>query len=237
MSSEKRKRPGGEMATRPLHFIFLCDVSGSMSVNGKIQALNTAIREAIPHMKKVADENPNAHVLVRVIKFSDGAQWHILNETPVENFKWHDLGTSGLTDMGKAFSMVADQLKIPPMTDRALPPVLALLSDGYPTDDWKGGLKKLMDLPWGKKAVRVAIAIGREADMNVLQEFIGNPEIKPLLANNADQLVRYIKWVSTAVLKSASAPASQAGSPSGGNVPVPPPPDDSDEPSSAGDVW
>jgi hypothetical protein len=48
-----------------------------MSVNGKIQVLNTAIREAIPLMQKEANENPNAQVLVRALKFSSGAQWHI----------------------------------------------------------------------------------------------------------------------------------------------------------------
>ena len=38
------KRPGGELATRPLHFIWICDCSGSMSVDGKIQQLNYAYR-------------------------------------------------------------------------------------------------------------------------------------------------------------------------------------------------
>jgi len=46
------KRPGGEVATRPPHFIWICDCSGSMGVDGKIQALNNAIREAIPHMRE-----------------------------------------------------------------------------------------------------------------------------------------------------------------------------------------
>jgi len=235
------KRPGGELATRPLHFIWLADCSGSMKQEGKIQALNTAIREAIPHMRKVADENPNAQVLVRALKFSDGAQWHISQPTDVADFQWEDLEADGLTDMGKAFFMVAEQLKIPPMTDRALPPVLVLISDGQPTDDYKSGLQALMDQPWGKKSVRIAIAIGRDADYDVLQKFIGHPEIKPLQANNPESLVKYIKWVSTVVLKSASAPASQAAgaTPSTPNVPVPAVPDavDDDEPATAADVW
>ena len=45
------KLPGGALASRPLHFIWVADCSGSMSVDGKIQALNNAIREAIPHMQ------------------------------------------------------------------------------------------------------------------------------------------------------------------------------------------
>jgi uncharacterized protein YegL len=234
-----KKRPGGELATRPLHLIWVADSSGSMATDGKIQALNTAIREAIPHMQKVADENPNAQVLVRAIQFASGAQWHISQPTPVDDFKWADLSAQGETDMGKALSMVADQLKIPPMTDRALPPVLVLVSDGQPTDDFNKGLRDLMEQPWGKKAVRIAIAIGTDADHDVLQKFIGHSELKPLQANNPEALVKYIKWVSTAVLKSASAPASQAADanvPSTVNVPVPTPTAD-DEPTSAADVW
>jgi uncharacterized protein YegL len=230
-------RPGGELATRPLHFIWMADCSGSMDVDGKIQSLNTAIKEAIPNMQAVADENPNARVLVRAVKFSSGAQWHVSQPTEVADFRWEDLTAGGVTDMGRALTMVAEQLKIPPMTERALPPVLVLISDGQPTDDYAGGLKALMDQPWGRKAVRIAIAIGEDADTEVLQKFIGNPELKPLQANNPEALVKYIKWVSTAVLKSASAPASQISdsAATGMNVPIPVLPDNG--PTSADDVW
>lgn len=230
-----QRRPGGELATRPLHFIWIADCSGSMSMDGKIQALNNAIREAIPHMKDVADENPNAQVLVRAIKFSSGATWHIAQPTPVGEFKWVDLTAEGVTDMGKALSLVADQLKVPPMNERALPPVLVLISDGLPTDDFARGLRELMELPWGKKAVRMAIAIGEDAGYDVLQNFIGHAELKPLPANNPEALVKQIKWVSTVVLKAASSPATPTDPSTGGNVPIPTPTDDGG--SSSGDVW
>ena len=220
------RRPGGELASRPLHFIWIADSSGSMEQDGKIQALNTAVREAIPHMRKVAEDNPNAQVLVRAVKFSNGAQWHISQPTPVADFAWTDLTADGETDMGKALQLVAEQLKMPPMSERALPPVLVLVSDGQPTDDFESGLRALMDQPWGKKAVRIAIAIGRDADPEVLQRFIGNTELKPLAANSPEALVKHIKWASTAVLKSASSPASGADTPvppadAGGGVPIP----------------
>jgi uncharacterized protein YegL len=233
------KMPGGELATRPLHFIWICDCSGSMMSDGKIQSLNTAIKEALPAMRKVADENPNATVLVRALQFSSGAQWINKDPTLVEDFKWFDLDADGVTDMGKGLSMVADELKIPPMTDRALPPVLVLISDGQPTDDFDEGLKKLMHTPWGKKAVRIGIAIGSDADNDVLQKFIGNSEIKPLIAKNAEALVKQIKWVSTAVLQSASSPASQTkdSQNSQSNVPIPVVPVDIKDPSGPGDVW
>ena len=44
-----------------------------MGYGGKIQSLNNAIREALPHMQDAAKGNPNAEVMVRVIKFSSGA--------------------------------------------------------------------------------------------------------------------------------------------------------------------
>ena len=233
--SMEPKLPGGPIANRPLHFIFLADCSGSMS-GDKIQALNHAIREAIPHMRDVAEGNPNAEVLVRAIKFSAGAQWHVSQPTKVDEFEWTDLSAYGMTEMGRALSLVTDALKTPPMPERALPPVLVLISDGQPTDDFNAGLEVLMAEPWGKKAVRLAIAIGEDADTNVLQCFIGHAEIQPLQANNAEDLVNYIRWASTAVLQAASAPASQAQSvPDGGNVPLPPPP--KPDPSGANDVW
>lgn len=228
-------RPGGELATRPLHFIWIADCSGSMAIDGKIQSLNNAIKEAIPNMQDVADENPNAQVLVRAVKFSDGAQWHVSQATDIADFKWDDLEAGGVTSMGRALTLVADQLKIPPMTDRALPPVLVLISDGQPTDDFTSGLQALMNEPWGRKAVRIAIAIGEDADQEVLKKFIGNPELRPLQANNPEALTKYIRWVSTAVLKSASSPASQTVESSPGlNVPIPVIPDMG---TATDDVW
>jgi len=220
-------RPGGELAARPLQFIWLVDCSGSMQ-GPKIESLNTAIREATKPMQDVADENPQAQVLVRVLKFSDGSQWHVSQPTEVHDFRWKDLNADGVTDMGKALLLVADALSMENMPERGLPPVLVLISDGRPTDDFATGLKALMDQPWGKKAVRIAVGIGDDADLDVLKAFIGNAEIKVLSAMNVQDLVNKIKWASTVPLKAASSPASrtkdQASSDS--NVPIPAPPAD-----------
>ena len=215
--------PGGPIANRPLHFTFLADCSYSMS-GGKIQSLNHAIREAVPHMREVAEGNPNAKVLVRAIKFSVGAHWHVA-QTDVAKFEWSDLAANGQTDMGRALQLAAEELSVSRMPSRALPPVFVLVSDGAPTDDFDSGLRAFMAEPWGKKAVRLAIAIGADADMKVLQRFIGHAEIQPLRANNSADLVNYIRWASTAVLQAASSPASQApGAATGVNVPLPTPP-------------
>jgi uncharacterized protein YegL len=170
-----------------------------MKANGKIQALNIAIREAIPALQQAARDNPEAQVLVRALRFSRGAQWHIAVPTPVDELRWEDVTADAHTDMGKALAMVAEEMKVPPMKPRSLPPVLVLISDGQPTDDFSVGLKKLMDQPWGRAAVRLAIAIGQDADLDVLQRFIGmSPEERaPLQADNAEMLVENIRWAST----------------------------------------
>jgi uncharacterized protein YegL len=178
-----------------------------MKLDGKMEALNTAIRDALPHMKDAASNNPNAEVLVRVLRFSTGAAWHVGTPVMVQDFQWTDIpAEEGVTELGRAMVMIAEQLKVDKMPQRALPPVLALVTDGLPTDDFVSGLRRLMDEPWAKKAVRVAIGIGDDADMETLQRFIGHNEIRPLRANNPDQLVRYIRWASTAVVGSASQP-------------------------------
>ena len=128
--------------------------------------------------------------------------------------------------MGKAMQLVADAMTTENMPERGLPPVLVLLSDGQPTDDFNKGLKALMDQPWGSKAVRIAIAIGDDADVVCLQKFIGHPERKPIQVTHAADLAKMIKWASTVPLKAASNPNSQlqADIAGAGNVPIPAPP-------------
>lgn len=198
--------PGGPMASRPVHFIWLLDCSDSMSFNGKIGELNFAIRETIPEMRKVADENPAASLLIRAITFAQVATWHVEEPTPVNEFSWKDVHTSGWTNLGEALKLAASVLSTPPMPERALRPVLALVSDGQPTDDWRAGLRAIDATPWGKRAVRVAVGIGRDAEKSVLKEFLANPELEPIEAKNAQQLTRAIRWASTMAVRASSTP-------------------------------
>lgn len=202
----KLNRPGGELANRPLHFFWIVDCSGSMH-GDKIETVNHAIQSVIPEMRDAADDNPNAQLYVRALKFSTGASWITSEPVKIEDYAWENLTANGYTDMGKAFDLLSEQLSMPPMPERALPPVLVLLSDGLPNDDWKKSLDKLLNLPWGKKAVKIAIAIGKQADKSVLQEFTGSEELV-LDANNPQDLVSRIKWAST-VASVVSAPPSR----------------------------
>lgn len=196
--------PGGPIAKRPLHLIFLLDVSGSMRVDGKIQALNNAIRQALPAISGESDHDVRANLLVRAVTFSNGARWYVEHPTPVRDFVWTDVTADGDTDMGAALRLVAEALRMPPMEIRSLPPVLVLMTDGQPTDDFVGGLKALQDEFWGQRAVRVGIAIGRSADRRCLSEFIDDPRRPVLDAYNAVSLAKQIEFASTLAIGYAS---------------------------------
>lgn len=203
--ADKLKIPGGALANRPLHFFWMVDCSSSMA-GDRIGAVNHAIQECIEPMREEAAGNPNAQLYIHTLKFASGASWVTAEPVPIEEFAWEDVEASGITDMGKAFELLAGQLSMPPMPDRALPPVIVLLTDGNPTDDWKRPLEKLLKMPWGKKAVKVAIAIGKDADRSVLEAFTGNPEAV-LDAGNPEVLTHFIKWAST-VASAVSNPTS-----------------------------
>jgi uncharacterized protein YegL len=191
----------------------------------KIGTVNNAIQSAIPEMASAAADNPNVQLFARTLRFESEAKWVTNGAVPIEEFAWDDLTATGGTSMGRAFDALAAELAIPPMSERALPPVLVLLSDGMPTDDYRAALDKLLRLPWGKKSVRVAISIGHDADDSVLAEFTGSPELV-LQANNPQALAKMIKWASTAASQ-VSAPSSKAagsGKPLGDALGQPPAP-------------
>jgi len=182
-----------------------------MAEGGKIEALNNAIREVIPAMKKAAEGNPEVQFFIRAMRFSSGAAWHEARPTPLGEFKWVDLQAEGETDMGQAFALLAEELQQLPQNTRMLPPQVVLISDGKPTDDWRGALQALLSVPWGKRAVRQAIAIGQDADHETLRKFVDNPERPVLRVDNAEQLVRYFRYVSTSV--TATPPGREAPPP------------------------
>ncbi|WP_042410445.1 vWA domain-containing protein [Streptacidiphilus carbonis] len=191
------------MASRPVHFFWLLDCSYSMQ-GDKIAQLNYAIREAVPEMRSVAEGNPAAQLLVRTMTFSTAARWHHPDPVPVEQFTWQDVEVDGQTNLGEALTLLSRELRVPPMPERALRPVVALVSDGVPTDDWQAGLRALDATPWGQKAVRVAVAVGEQADRGMLRQFLGDPELEPLNANSPKQLAAAIRWASTVAVRVAS---------------------------------
>lgn len=195
------------LARRQLQVILALDCSGSMR-GDRIASLNYALRTAIPELRHVAADNPEVDVRLRVLRFASTAEWHIAEPVPVDEIRWTDLTADGETHMGDALRLIAETLRPEAMTGRQLPPVIVLASDGYPTDDYEGGLEALFAAEHAEASIRIAIAIGSEADLEILERFIRHPTMKPLRANNASDLVEQIKWATTAPVKAASSPTN-----------------------------
>ena len=205
-------RLGGAVGRKPLHFIFVLDVSGSMLRGGRIQALNNAIAEVIPHLRDEAMANPHAELLVRVLAFATEPEWIVEQPTPIERFHWQRLSAipQGFTELGSALRVLAGTMRELDEQPGGFPPAIILVSDGRPTHStgphFSEGLQEFLSERWGSAAMRLALGVGRDADMNSLRRFIGNEEIPLLRADSPEQLIEYIIWASKAASRGASMP-------------------------------
>ena len=189
-----------KISQRPLDIIYAIDISGSMR-DAKIQSVNNAMYELENLLRDEARKNPTAQVNIRILTFGGAeARWHIEERTDVEKYRYEDLNiiVQGMTPMGDAFGKLCDVLANDKMPTRGLKPIIVLLSDGQPTDTWEPNLERLHSLSWGKRAIKVAIAIGKDANREVLAKFTGD-EMLVLNANNSTDLQNFITWTSTLV--------------------------------------
>lgn len=230
--------PGGEVATRPLHVFFLADHSSSMS-GERIAKLNYAFREVIPVLQKEVESHPEVQVYVRAIKFATNAEWCGGDDpVPLEDYVWADLVADGLTATAQAIKLLVEELEYDKMQSRGrnqYPPVCILVSDGLCTDppsDYEQAINKLLAEPYGKRAVRLALAIGKpeEYDESALLKFVSHKdEVGLLKAEKPEDIVKYIRWATIQGTKGASIAGSAIDSPTGQNVYIPKPPDDDDD--------
>lgn len=223
----------GNIAKRTLQFFWIADCSGSMA-GRKISSLNQAIREAIPAVREALAAHPQVQIMMRAIRFSDEATWHVGPEAvPLEEFTWPNLEADGITGTAQALELLIEELDINKMSKRGYPPVCILVSDGYCTDDtdqYNRMIERLNSIPWGKKAVRLAIGIGDEHEYNEheLLKFVSHQEIGVLKADSPEKLTSYIKWASVAASVGASVGKSNIDSSNGvsRHIVLPPPPDE-----------
>jgi len=208
-----------EIPRRTMVLFFIVDTSGSMD-GKKIGAVNTAIREVVPEIKDVSNDNPDALIKIAVLEFSSGAKWHTPNG-PVDSndYSWSNLDAAGTTDLGAAFKALNEKLSTKEngfMKEVAgsYAPALFLISDGDPTDDWQKELEKLRQNNWFKASIKVALAIGESANKDVLKEFTGSLETVMEVHNRA-MLIKMIKFVSVRASQVASKSTNAVDSSSG----------------------
>ncbi len=182
-----------EPAKKSMTIFFLIDVSGSMK-GTKIGSLNGTMEELLPSLIGVGEASTD--VKIAIMKFSTDVEWVTPEPVRIEEYQyWNRLEAEGLTFMGDAFLELSKKLSRSSFLNSpsiSFAPVIFLLSDGSPNDDWKKGLETLKQNKWFQHGLKIALGIGSKVNMDVLRAFTGNDELA-VQAKNADQLRELIK--------------------------------------------
>ena len=186
---------------KPLPVCLLLDVSYSMS-GSKIDNLNKAVVEMIKTF--AAEEKMEIEILISVISFGGEVKLEIGTESEpfvkASEIEWSDLVVSGMTPMGTALKVAKDMIEDKNVTpSRAYRPTIILVSDGAPTDDWKKPLDDFITDGRSSKCDRMAMAIGSDANDDVLKRFIGDTSHDLFYAEDAAKLHEFFNYVTMSV--------------------------------------
>jgi len=236
-------------SARRLPIYFLVDTSGSMS-GDPINQVRTQLSSIIDGLRADPQALETAHLCL--ITFGATAKVEV-PLTSLESFNVPAiLDAAGSTAMGEALELLvrtrkADLVPKTGSTAGDWRPMVFLLSDGVPTDDFEAGVRDFKKLRWG---VRVACAVNN-ADESTLNRFLDATDASPgypdeagtnlVHVSTADpmRMQAFFKWVSAsiaAVSNSANPDDMAGGAPppppgssspaptSSGNPPLPPPP-------------
>lgn len=161
---------------KELHIFYVLDTSGSMSGEA-IGALNDAMRATVEELKKKDGEN--ADLRIGVLEYNSKARWVTKGTNGLENlqdFIWTDLQATGMTALGAAMKELNTSLsrndKMKSATGNKIP-VVIFMSDGYPNDNWEDALKTLAENKWYRAAIKIAFALGEDADEDSLAKVVG----------------------------------------------------------------
>ncbi|MFM0327318.1 vWA domain-containing protein [Caballeronia glebae] len=198
---------------RPLPVIVLADVSGSMAEDGKIEALNQALKEMIAAF--AGESRLRAQIQVGLITFGGANARVNLPLVAAQDIATVDtLQAAGATPMGAAFEearrLIEDRDRVP---SRAYRPVLVLVSDGQPTDDWEPAFDALNRAERAQKATRFAMAIGADADTHMLAGFVNDRESPVFQAHEARDISRFFRAVTMSVTARSRSATPNASAP------------------------
>lgn len=187
--------------SKPLPVVLLLDVSGSMR-GEKIDALNNAIRTMLHDFKCFKDGEQE--ILVSVITFGEAVQLHMpYTKAKDAESQWQDLTAYGGTPLGTALKMAKDIIEDKSMTPSPCKKIHAILvSDGKPDKaSWEAPMEAFINTGRSRKALRMAMAIGDDANENMLSQFIkdsndieGNP-IKLFHADDVADIQKFFNLV------------------------------------------
>jgi uncharacterized protein YegL len=184
------------VASRILPVVLLLDTSGSMREDDKIEVLNDSVTEMIEELTEV--DAGHGYITLSIITFGGDSAKLVTNNVPVADIEYASLKANGRTPMGDAFRIARELIgDREAFSSRSYRPTLALVSDGIPTDpSWDPELTRLVESERGSKAARFALAIGTDADRELLARFSGG-EVHE--ASEAAQIRNFLQFVTTTI--------------------------------------
>lgn len=180
---------------RRLPVYLLLDTSGSMT-GEPIEAVKNGVQMMVHSLR----QNPQAieTAFVSIITFDSEAK-QLIPLTDLASFQTVDLKAAGTTALGAALSLLANKLENE-VTKTTLEqkgdwkPIVFIMTDGVPTDDWQAGFQKLKAV---KKGLIVGCAAGNNADDKVLKEIAD--QVVRLSNTDADSIGKFFQWVSASI--------------------------------------
>ena len=173
-----------KVVSKELHVFYVLDTSGSMT-GAPIAALNDAMRATVRELAGINKTNGDADFKIGVLEFNSAAHWVTVNASgdpivqDMEDFFWSDLQANGLTALGDALTELNKQLSRSNLQQSATgnkAPVIIFMSDGGPNDNWTPALDALNKNAWYQQAIKIAFALGDDADTDVLSRVVGTSE-------------------------------------------------------------
>lgn len=209
-----------EMAKKELHVFYVLDTSGSMG-GAPIRALNDAMADTIVELKDISANSNDAALKIAVLTFDSAVSWVTSNGLEdAEDFVWTDLSAGGLTSLGAALKELNKKLSRNEMMSAATGnkiPVIIFMSDGCPTDGWSEALEELKKNKWFSAAIKIAFALGDQADCDVLAKVVGGPEAV-IKTNDLETFRKMIRIVSVTSSLAASQSVISADPVKGGDI-------------------
>jgi len=180
---------------RRLPVYLLLDVSGSMS-GEPIEAVKTGVQTLVSTLRQ--DPYALETAFLSVITFDTNAK-QVAPLTELATFQTPSISASGTTALGEALGLLADRVEAEVAKTTAevkgdWKPLIFIMTDGVPTDDWKKGLEKLKKVRTG---IIVACAAGQGADTSVLKQI--TEVVVQLDTADSSTIKAFFKWVSASV--------------------------------------